>query len=124
MAEDPAIKWLRWIARGLGTLAGAWWLLSGIAHAIWGREPLTVEGALLGALIVANVAGVALAWWRAPVGGVVLALAGAALCVFAYLTAGHNKGFAVLVSGAPFTVAGVLLLVSARSDTASSPLPS
>jgi hypothetical protein len=41
-------------------------------------------------------------------------LAGAALCVFAYLTAGHNQGFAVLVSGAPFLLAGILLLVSSK----------
>ena len=118
------MKRIGWIARGLGTLAGAWWSLSGMAHLIWGREPWTAEGALLAVLIVANVAGVVLAWWRARLGGVVLALAGAALCVFAYVTAGRNKGFAVLVSGAPFAVAGVLLLVSTKRDKASSALPS
>ncbi len=114
MAGDRANKWPGWIARGLGTLAGAWWLLSGVAHIIWGREPWTLEGALLAVLIVANVTGVALAWWRERLGGAVLALAGAALCVFAYVTAGHNKGFAVLVSGAPFFMAGVLFLVSSK----------
>jgi hypothetical protein len=98
----------------LGTLAGAWWLLTGVAHLIAGREPFTWEGALLGALIVANVTGVLLAWWRARLGGTVLVLAGAALCVFAYVSAGHNKGFAVLVSGAPFLLAGVLILSSRR----------
>ena len=101
MVGGPAIKWPRWIARGLGTLAGAWWLLA--------------------VLVIANVAGVALAWWRERLGGAILALAGAALCLFAYVTAGHNKGFAVLVSGAPFTVSGVLFLVSSeRAKTPSS----
>lgn len=37
---------------------------------------------------------------------------GAALCVFAYLSAGRNPWVAVLVSGAPFLVSGALLLVS------------
>ena len=77
----------------LGTCAGVWWLLSGVAHVIWEREPWTVEKALLSVRVIANVAG-------------------AALCVFATMTAGRNKGLAVLVSGAPFTVAGVLLLAS------------
>jgi hypothetical protein len=114
MAEGQTRKRLRWIGRGWGTFAGAWWLLTGVVHLIVGREPLTAEGALLGVLIVANVAGVVLAWWRGRLGGIVLILAGAALCVFAYLSAGHNKGFAVLVSGAPFLLAGVLILASRR----------
>ena len=103
---------LRWIARGSGTFAGAGWLLSGITHALWEREPWTIEGALLAVLVVANLGGVALAWWRARIGGTVLVVAGAALCVFAYVTAGHNKGFAVLVSGAPFLLSGILLFAS------------
>jgi hypothetical protein len=39
-------------------------------------------------------------------------LAGVVLCSFAYLTAGHNKGFAVLASGAPFLLSSVLILAS------------
>ena len=35
-----------------------------------------------------------------------------ALSAFAYVTAGQNKLFAVLVSGAPFMVAGALFVVS------------
>jgi hypothetical protein len=99
-------------ARGLGTLAAAWWLFIGAAEAIAGREPWTMEGALLSVLIAANATGAALAWWREQIGGTVLVVAGAALCLFAYLTAGHNKGIAVLVSGAPFLLAGLLLLAS------------
>lgn len=108
------MRWVRRVARGLGTLAAAWWLFVGAAEAIVGREPWTLEGAQLGVLIVANGAGVALAWWRERIGGTVLVVAGAALCLFAYLTAGHNKGLAVLVSGAPFLLAGVLILAGRR----------
>lgn len=100
------------VALGLGTLAAAWWLFIGAAEAIVGREPWTLESTLLTALVLANVVGVALACWKGRIGGTVLVVAGIALCVFAYVSAGHNKGVAVLVSGAPFLLAGVLLLVS------------
>lgn len=102
---------LRWIALGLATLAGAWWLVFGVGNLVAGEEPLTGEGSLLGALVVACLAGVGLAWWRARLGGAVLVVAGTALCVFAAVSAGRNRWAAVLVSGAPFAVAGVLLLL-------------
>lgn len=107
---------LRWIGLGLGTLAGAVWLFILIAHLVGGEDPYAVEGAavegaLLAALVLACAVGVGLAWWRARLGGVVLAVAGVALCVFAYVSAERNQWVALLVSGAPFTVAGVLLLV-------------
>jgi hypothetical protein len=107
---------VQWIALGLGTLAGVWWLVSMVGQLVAGKEPPTIEGVLLGALTVACLAGVGLAWWRAGLGGAVLAVAGAALCVFAYLSAGRNKWVAVLVSGAPFLLAGVLLLVGRRQQ--------
>lgn len=44
--------------------------------------------------------------------GLLLALAGAGLCVFAYLSAGRNRWVAVLTSGAPFLVTGALLFSS------------
>ena len=51
---------LRWIALGLATLAGVWWLVSAVGHLVAGEEPLTIEGALLGVLIVACLTGVGL----------------------------------------------------------------
>jgi hypothetical protein len=112
MSGDRTTRWLRWIARGLGTLSSAWWLFIGIAEAIFGREPWPLEGAMLSVLAGANAVGVAIAWWRERIGGTVLVIAGTALCAFAYVTAGHNKGFAVLVSGGPFLVTGILFLAS------------
>jgi hypothetical protein len=43
-----------------------------------------------------------------------LAVSGAALCVFAWISAGHSKWLAVLVSGVPFLVAGVMLLLDRK----------
>ena len=114
MSSDQAAKWMRWGARGIGSLAGAWWLLIGIIEAIWNRTPWSLEGAMLAGLVGATVLGVLIAWWREGIGGTIVVVAAVALCIFAYVTAGHNKVFAVLVSGAPFLVAGILFLASWR----------
>ena len=103
--------WVRWIARGLGSLAAVWWLFIGVAETISPHSPRSAEGAILGALVTCAVLGVLAAWWKERIGGLVLVLAGSALCVFAYLTAGHNKLLAVLVSGGPFLAAGILFLL-------------
>jgi len=34
-----ATKWMRWIARGIGSLVGAYWTLALIAGAIWDPTP-------------------------------------------------------------------------------------
>ena len=107
----------RWIGLGLGTLAGAVWAFVLIASLIGGPDPHAVEGAAvegtaLTVLALACLAGVGLAWWRARLGGAVLVVAGLALCIFAAVSAGRNRWSAVLISGAPFLVAGVLLVAS------------
>ncbi len=118
MAEDSGdrtTKWLRWLARGLGTLAAAFWLFSLIASGLGdaiSRVPLTLEGAVLGALVIVAVVGVALAWWREEIGGTIMVIKGIDLCIFAYVTAGHSKGFAMAVSGGPFLLAGILFLAT------------
>jgi len=104
---------IRWAARGLGTLAGAVWLLAIIGSAV--VEPpdaRATEGVVLAILVVMAVGGVVLAWFRGRLGGLVLLGAGLALAVFACLTAGRNHVVAVAVSGLPFVLAGVMFLVS------------
>jgi hypothetical protein len=54
---------LRWIGLGLATLGGAWWRTVGVGRLVAEEEPLTIEGALLGVLFAAALAGVG--WWRA-----------------------------------------------------------
>lgn len=115
ITEDRATKRLRWFARGIGTLAAAFWVFSliasGIGDALSGN-PLTLEGAVLATLVIIAVVGVAIAWRRERIGGMVTVVAAVALCVFAYITAGHNRGYAMAVSGGPFLLAGILFLVS------------
>ena len=90
--NDPgtrATTWIRRIARGIGSFVAAYWLFIGIISAVSGQEPWTLESTMIAGFIC-----------------------GAAFSAFAYFTAGHNQAIAMLVSGAPFIVAGVLLLVS------------
>ncbi len=107
-----AALWLRWIARGLGTVVAGFWVLIGLLEAFAGADPWTVESAILMVLIVAAVLAVAVAWWRAGPGGILLVLVGAAYCVFAAVTAGHNRLFAVAITGVPYLLAGALFLAS------------
>lgn len=108
----PGTSWIGWIARGLGALFAGFWLFIGVLQAFFGSDPWTVESTILATLMVASVLAVAAAWWREGVGGTLLILVGAAHCIFAYVAAGHNKLFAVLISGVPFLLVGILFLAS------------
>ena len=64
-------------------------------------------------LAIANIGGVALAFFREQVGGGWLLGSGVLFSVFAIVTAGRNHWLAALVSGGPFLAAGVLFLLAA-----------
>jgi hypothetical protein len=119
-----AALWLRWIARGLGTLVAGFWVFIGVLEAIAGSDPWTAESTVLAALIVAAALAVAAAWWREGLGGFLLLLVGMAHCVFASVAAGHNKLFAVAITGVPFLLVGTLFLacwlLSRRTEAAKS----
>jgi len=102
----------------LGTLVAGFWVLIGLLEAFAGADPWTVESAILVVLIVAAALTVAVAWWRAGPGGFLLVLVGAAHCVFAAVTAGHNRLFAVAITGVPYLLAGALFLASWRLSRA------
>lgn len=111
---DRPTKWMRWIARGIGSLVGVLCLLIGITEVIWGHTPpspeASLQGAMLAGLVIIAVLGVLIAWWREGIGGTVMVIGAVALSTFAYVTAGRNKVFAMLISGGPFLVAGMLFL--------------
>ena len=111
-SENQAALWLRWIARGLGTLVAGFWVFIGILEAIAGSDPWTVESTVLATLIVAAALAVAAAWWRERIGGFLLILVGSAHCVFVFVAAGQNKLFAVAITGVPFLLVGTLFLAS------------
>ncbi len=84
----------------------------GIAHGIDGSAFLTLEPMIMAGLIVFSVTGIIVAWWKERVGGVILLASAVAHSTFAYIVAGHNKEFAVMISGGPFLVVGVLVMIS------------
>ncbi len=112
--SDTTTKWVRWIARGIGSLAGTFWLLTLIAslivEVIGGDMTLSLEGVMLGGLVIFATLGVLIAWRREGSGGMMVLIGAMAFGTFAYVTAGHNKVWAMLITGGPFLVAGILFL--------------
>jgi hypothetical protein len=67
---------------------------------------------VLAVLIVASALGVLIAWWREGIGGTIIVICAVAHSTFAYIASGHNKRFAMLITGGPLLVAGILFLAS------------
>jgi len=116
---DKTTKVIHWTARILGSVSGAFWVLaltlSTIMESKLGVKPTPeakLEGTILGCLVTIVVIGVIIAWFREGIGGFLTTLGAIALCIFSYISAGHNKIFAVLISGIPFLIAGILSLIS------------
>ena len=111
----------RWGARIIGSLASTYWtfamIAGGLAELDSNAEPPAPEGAVLFGLVVVSTLGVLLAWRREKIGGLIVLAGGVALSAFAYVTASRYKLFAILVSGAPFLVAGALFVVSGRRSS-------
>ena len=117
-ARDRTAKWVRWVARGIGSLAGVVWLFTIIASTVLeGSEEVTWEGGILAGLVIVATAGILIAWWQEGIGGTIAVIGGVALGVFASVSAGRNDAQAVLVSGGPFLIAGILFLTSWRRST-------
>jgi hypothetical protein len=104
--------WMRWLARGIGSTVAGLWLLIGVLHAIGDSEPWTWESTAITLLVVASALGVLIGWWKEESGGIALVTVATIFSAFAWVTAGHNKGLALLISGGPFLVAGILFLMA------------
>jgi len=62
---NRATKRMRWIVRGIGSLAGAYWILALVGHVIWGDDTqVSLEGAMLAGLVITTVLGVFIAKQR------------------------------------------------------------
>ena len=114
---------LMWFARIGGVIVSIFWLTSLFASAIGESKEsqlsLTLEGILLSVLIVASTIGVGIAWKHPLTGGKITVISSLFLCIFAFFSAGHNKIFAVAVSGLPYFLVGVLFIQSylAKEET-------
>jgi len=111
---NRAARWMRWTARGISSLVGAFFLLFVLGEVIWGRTPWSLEGAVLAGLVIVAVLGALIAWRWEGVGGTVLVIGAIALGIFACVTARFNKIGAMLIMGGPFLAAGILFLLSWR----------
>lgn len=114
---------LMWFARIGGVIISIFWLTSlftsAIGESIGAQLNLTLEGILLSVLIVASTIGVGIAWKHPLSGGKITVISSLFLCIFAFFSAGHNKIFAVAVSGLPYFLVGVLFIQSylAKEET-------
>lgn len=114
---------LMWFARIGGVIVSIFWLTSLFASAIGesveAQLSLTLEGILLSVLIAASTIGVGISWKHPLTGGKITVISSLFLCIFAYFSAGHNKIFAVAVSGLPYFLVGVLFIQSylAKEET-------
>jgi hypothetical protein len=110
--SDRLTGWLRWSARGIGSLPALGWVSMGLVSVLVEREPWTSESIWMVFLITALALAVLLAWRREKLGGALLVVCAVAFSLFAYFTAGRNKGYAMLVSGGPFLLSGALFLAA------------
>ena len=105
---------MRWEAQTVGSLVAAFWVVIGTAGAVAGGEPWTWESAVMVTLIVSSALSVLLAWRWERVEGALVLLRGIARSLFASISAGHNRGLAIMLAGGPFVIAGLLFLGSWR----------
>jgi len=101
------------IAKFIGLFTIMYWIAPFIAWIFSGNKiDVSLEGTILTIIIAMILVGFIIAWFQKRIGGIVMVIGAIVLSVFAYLTAGHNRLLAVLVSGIPFLISGVLFLVS------------
>ena len=105
-------KRLRWIARILGTLIVLFWLFVVVINGIVEPSKLGTEDITMLILIVGTTIGVLVAWRSERIGGFITLLFGITHSIFALIASGHNHLFAMLISGGPFILIGILFLIA------------
>ena len=113
---------LRWTARTVGVIVALFWIIMIVAAAIAGSSSLTFEGFFIAVMVIGNTAGVILSWTEERRGGIITLLFGIAFCIFALISAGRNHLLAMLVSGGPFIVVGILFLITNSRSKKLNPL--
>ena len=111
-----AKKWLRWLNRGIGTLATAVCPLIVVSEVVWLYNPAPSETpqrgwVLVGLTIVTVLAALAALRWKL-IGGVVIIAGAAVLIVVVYATVQENKLITAIASSGRLLLAGILFLMS------------
>ncbi|MGD8815339.1 MAG: hypothetical protein PVI78_12775 [Anaerolineales bacterium] len=117
-------KRIRWGARILGLIFVGLWLLISLMMVVVEGIGEGVEDRIMVVLILSSTIAFAVAWWYEGIGGMLLVIVGIAHSMFAFFSAGHNVGLAMLISGGPFLLAGALFLIAwscSRKTTHESP---
>ncbi|GAB4575809.1 MAG: hypothetical protein Kow0077_29140 [Anaerolineae bacterium] len=107
-------RWLHWLARIYGSLLAGGWLLLGVLSLFEEPEPYSVEGTFVAIFMIAGAVFTAVAWRDPKLGGRLLTGMAVLFGLFALASAGRHQVFAMLVSGGPFLISGLLFLASAR----------
>jgi hypothetical protein len=115
---DRTTGLLCWTARTIGVIVALFWIIMIIAAAIAESSSLTFEGFFIAVMVIGNSAGVILSWTNERKGGLITLLFGISFCIFALISAGRNHLLAMLVSGGPFVLVGVLFLIVSRRTQA------
>jgi hypothetical protein len=117
--QSKAMNAIRLVALIFATIAAGVWLFVMVMQVVVGlqkgQDVLTIEAGLLAILVLLNVFGTILGWWRKAAGTLILLLGGLALSLFSIIAAGRNRALAVAISGLPFLLSGILLWFSTRS---------
>jgi len=104
---------IRKIARIVSIIVGGYWAFALSMEVIMLKKMVwDLETTLLVTFVVILLISVVIAWINEKMGGTVLILAGIGFSIFAYFSAGHNKILAMLVSGVPFIICGILFLIT------------
>lgn len=98
------------LARLFSGLVGAFWLFMLVVSIVERDSAWNLEGFLMTVFMFLSPGVAFYPWIRGRLGGRIALFYGSAFGVFAYFSAGHNHGLAVLVSGVPFLLLGAFFL--------------
>ncbi len=109
---DRTKKVLRRLARGISSLAIAFFLLMIIGEVYFNSEPLTLEGGMIGAFAIFFTIGIVIAWIKERIGGIILIIGAIAFAIFILFSTGNNRVLASVLISSPFLISGILFYIS------------
>lgn len=114
---DRTTAIIRWAARAIGTIVVLFWLLIAVGYGITEPSQMTLDDMIMVVLVAGTTLGLTLSWINEKTGGIITLLFGLAHSTYALVEAGHNQGLAMLISGGPFILVGILFLIAFRRSS-------